>query len=65
MGLVISIALIAAGAVLLWFVETSVVGVDSTTLGLALLLIGFIGAFLSVALWDTFESSRRRSIRLR
>jgi hypothetical protein len=47
-GLGISLILGAAGAILLWAVDLEVSGVDLTTVGAILLVVGIIGALLSL-----------------
>jgi hypothetical protein len=59
MGLTISIILAAAGAVLIWAVEASVAGVDVTTLGVILLVVGIAGALVSLVLWSPWAGARR------
>ncbi len=49
----ISMAVIAAGAVLLWIGDTSVAGVEGVTLGLVLMMLGVIGGFVSIMLWSS------------
>jgi hypothetical protein len=61
-GLVGSIVLVVAGAVLVWGVDTSVGGISANTIGASLILIGLIVAFVALALWahrDSFGGQRR------
>ena len=65
MGLGVSILLIAAGAILAFAVNTTVSGVDIQTIGWILLIVGIIGAVLSMIFWSSwagpgyFTRSRR------
>ena len=64
MGLGVSILLIAAGAILAWAVHASVQGVDIQTIGYILLIVGIVGAVLSMIFWSSWAGpgywSRRR-----
>ncbi|MBW3593164.1 MAG: hypothetical protein KY396_05680 [Actinobacteria bacterium] len=48
MGLGISIFLAAVGAILIWGVTASVAGVSINTIGVILIVVGAIGAVLSL-----------------
>jgi hypothetical protein len=48
MGLLASIALIALGAILLWQVDGSVGGVDIAVIGVIAMVVGAVGAALSL-----------------
>ena len=50
MGIGTSLFLIAAGAILRWAVTDSISGVDLTTVGLILLIVGIVGLVLSLFL---------------
>ena len=54
MGLGVSILLIAAGAILAFAVNTTVSGVDIQTIGWILLIVGIIGAVLSMIFWSSW-----------
>jgi Domain of unknown function (DUF6458) len=54
MGLGVSILLIAAGAILAFAVNATVSGVDIQTIGWILLIVGIIGAVLSMIFWSTW-----------
>ena len=58
MGLGVSILLIAAGAILAFAVNTNVSGVDIQTIGWILLIVGIIGAVLSMIFWSTLGRPR-------
>jgi Domain of unknown function (DUF6458) len=64
MGLGVSILLIAAGAILAWAVNADVSGVDIQTIGWILLIVGIVGAVLSMIFWSSWAGpgywSRRR-----
>ena len=54
MGLSISILLAAVGAILLWAVDATVSGVNLDAVGVILLIVGIIGAALSLAFWSSW-----------
>jgi hypothetical protein len=54
MGIGASLILIAAGAILIWAVDASVSGVELTTIGWILLIVGAIGALLSLIFWSSW-----------
>jgi len=64
MGLGVSILLIAAGAILAFAVNTTLTGVDINTIGWILLIVGIVGAVLSMIFWSTWAGpgywARRR-----
>ena len=64
MGLGVSIFLIAIGAILAFAVTTEVSGVDISTVGWILLIVGLAGAVLSMLFWSSWGGpgywSRRR-----
>jgi len=53
-----SLFLIAVGAILRWAVSDSISGVDLSTVGLILLIVGIIG--LVISLFMFFNASRSR-----
>jgi hypothetical protein len=62
MGLVVSIVLIAAGAIMRFAVTTQASGWNVHTAGMVLMVVGAIGAVLSIAYWASwggFGRSRR------
>jgi hypothetical protein len=59
MGIGVSIFLIAVGAILIWAVNASVSGIELTTIGWILLIVGAIGALLSLIFWSTWGGFRR------
>ena len=65
MGLGVSMLLIAAGAILAWAVDADVSGVNIQTIGWILLIVGIVGAVLSMIFWSSWAgpgywSNRRR-----
>ena len=66
MGIGVSIFLIAVGAILAFAVNAEVSGVDITTIGWILLIVGVLGLVLSMIFWSSwggpgYFSSRRRT----
>jgi hypothetical protein len=63
MGLGASLFLIAGGAILVWGVNREVAGLDVDAIGVILMVIGIIGAVLSVIFWSSWGGlgGRRRS----
>lgn len=53
-----SIFLIAVGAVLKWAVTASVSGVELSTVGTILMVVGIIGLIITLFMWST----RRRDV---
>ena len=60
MGIGVSLLLIAVGAILIWAVEAEVSGVDITTIGWILLIVGIAGALLSMVFWSSWGGFNRR-----
>jgi hypothetical protein len=54
MGVGVSILLIAVGAILVWGVTGEVAGVDIDAVGVILMVVGAIGAVLSMIFWSTW-----------
>ena len=63
MGLGASLFLIAAGAILIWGVTGEFAGLDVDAIGWILMVVGIIGAVLSMIFWSTWGGfgGRRRS----
>ncbi|MEP7216754.1 MAG: hypothetical protein ABI782_10920 [Anaerolineaceae bacterium] len=55
--------LIAAGAILTWAVEATVVGLDIKVVGAILMVVGSIGLVLSLLFWASFAPFARRDER--
>jgi Domain of unknown function (DUF6458) len=65
-GIGASLILIAVGAVLTWAVTYEVSGVDIQLVGVILLVVGIIGALLSLIFWSSwggFGGGGRRETR--
>ncbi len=54
MGLGVSIFLIAVGAILAFAVTAEVSGLDVNTIGWILLIVGILGAILSMLFWSSW-----------
>jgi hypothetical protein len=54
MGFVISLILIAFGAILTWAVHSTSGSVDVNTVGVILMVVGFIVFALSIVLWRSW-----------
>jgi hypothetical protein len=54
MGIGVSLLLVAAGAILVWAVDVTVSGVELTTIGWILLIVGAVGALLSLIFWSSW-----------
>jgi hypothetical protein len=54
MGIGVALILIAAGAILAFAVDASVSGIDITTVGWILLIVGIAGALLSMMFWSSW-----------
>ena len=59
MGLTVSILLIAAGAILRWAVTATTSGINLQTVGMILLVVGIIGAILSLVFWSSWGGFSR------
>lgn len=62
MGISVSLLLAAAGAILIWAVNTTSSGFNVHTAGVILLVVGIIGFVLSLAFWSSwggFNVARR------
>jgi hypothetical protein len=57
MGIGVSMILIAAGAILIWAVHVSTSGFNLHTIGWILLIVGAVGAFLSLMFWSSWGGS--------
>ena len=64
MGLVVSLILVAAGAILIWAVTAEVAGVDIDAVGWILLIVGIVAVLLTLVLWSpwTTRSARREYV---
>jgi hypothetical protein len=65
MGITFSLLLSAAGAILIWAVDTTASGFNIHTAGVILLVVGIIGFVLSLVFWSTwggFGGPRSRDV---
>ena len=65
MGIGVSLILVAAGAILTWAVSAEVSGVDLQTVGVILMVVGIVGALLSLVFWSSwggFGATHRETI---
>jgi hypothetical protein len=64
MGLGVSMILVAAGAVLVWAVNATASGVNIDAIGWILLIVGAVGALVSLIFWSSWAGpgyfTRRR-----
>jgi len=62
MGIGVSLILIAAGAILAFAVDASVSGLELTTIGWILMVVGIVGVLLSLVFWSSWggPAGRRR-----
>ena len=65
MGLPVSLLSVAAGAILIWAVSWTTSGVNIHTVGWILLVVGIVGAVLSMIFWSSWAGpgsfGRRRT----
>jgi type VI protein secretion system component VasK len=64
MGMVVSLILVAAGAILIWAVTADVSGVSITAIGWILLIVGIVAFLLTLVLWSpwTTRTARREYV---
>ena len=64
MGIGVSLILIAAGAILVWVVNSDIGSVNEDAIGWILMIIGLVGLILSMIFWSSWAGpgywSRRR-----
>ena len=65
MGIGVSLILVAVGAILTWAVTAEVSGVDLTTVGVILMVVGIAGALLSLAFWSSWGGFGGRDVVVR
>jgi len=58
MGLVVSLILIAAGAILIWAVTAEVAGLSIDAVGWILLIVGVVAFLLTLVLWSPWSTRR-------
>jgi hypothetical protein len=56
MGVILSLMLIAAGAILRWAVTTDAAGIDLGVTGLILIIVGIIGLIASIVAWANWDA---------
>jgi len=64
LGLGASLFLIAGGAILIWGVDAEVAGLNVDAIGVILMVVGIIGAVLSLIFWSSWGGAgggRRRT----
>jgi hypothetical protein len=54
MGLGVSLILVAAGAIMAWAVHVTTTGFNVNTIGYILLVVGILGALLSLVFWSSW-----------
>ena len=64
MGIGVSLILVAVGAILIWAVNAEVSGVELTTIGWILLIVGIAGGLISMIFWSSWGGvgGRRRDV---
>jgi hypothetical protein len=60
MGIGVSLILIAVGAILAFAVDADVSGLDISTIGWILLIVGIAGILLSLVFWSSWGGFHRR-----
>jgi hypothetical protein len=63
MGTAVSLLMIAAGAIMVWAVNTTASGFSIHTVGIILMVVGAVGLVLSIVFWSSwggFSGSVRR-----
>ena len=59
MGMAVSLFLIAVGAILTWAVTATANGLDLNTVGVILMIVGLVGALLSLVFWSSWGGTGR------
>ncbi len=62
MAIGVSILLVAAGAILTWGVDRAVSGIDVSTIGVILMVVGAIGFFASLTASSAGAPWRRQAV---
>ena len=55
----VSLILVAVGAILVWGVNAEAEGLDIDAIGVILMIVGFVGALLSMILWSDWSPAYR------
>lgn len=61
MGIGVSLFLLAVGAILAFAVNVEASGIDISTIGVILMIVGVIGLLLSMLFWSSFAPFNTRS----
>ena len=61
MGLVVSMILIAVGAILIWAVTAEVAGIDIAAVGWILLIVGILSFLLTLIMWSPWTTRTART----
>lgn len=61
MGITTSLILIAAGAIMRFAVTAQATGFSVHTVGVILMIVGIVGAILSIAFWASWGGFNRRT----
>jgi hypothetical protein len=61
MNIGFSLFLVAVGAILTWAVSAEVAGIDIKVVGVILMVVGLVGAALSLLFWSSFAPFARRA----
>jgi hypothetical protein len=62
MGISASLLLTAAGAILIWGVDTAVSGLDIHTIGAILMVVGIVGFVISLFFWSSWGGFGTRTV---
>ncbi len=62
MGITTSMILIAAGAIMRFAVTAQAKGFSVHTVGVILMIVGIVGAMLSIGFWASWGGFRRRTV---
>ncbi len=54
MGTAVSLLMIAAGAIMVWAVNTTASGISIHTVGIILMAVGAVGLVLSIIFWSSW-----------
>ncbi len=61
MGIVLSLIMIAVGAILRFAVTADAAGINLQTAGVVLMIVGAVGVVLSLVFWSTWGGFARRT----
>ena len=63
MGTAASLVMIAAGAIMVWAVNTTASGFSIHTVGIILMVVGAVGLVLSIFFWSSWGGFHGASVR--